>query len=338
MITAETFEKLSAGKVDPKLLDWINDELNLIEDDLTAQTASAVSLITSIGSHTLKSGGKRLRPAFVLVAAHATNLPFDAARARHCGCVMEMIHMASLIHDDVIDGSLTRRGQATAHSLFGTTESVLSGDVLLARSMALMAEDGDLAVTRIVSEAVVEVAEGEIRELGARGDFDIKEEDHLEILRLKTASFIRACCAVGAHIANAPAAMIEGLKSYGNHVGLAFQIADDLLDYRGKGLETGKPRAIDFRDGQMTLPLIRLISKISEEERLVLRSRFGNGISDDEIAMVSGWMDSRGAFTEVEEMANNEVRLAIEALHPLPDNPFKDLLKVVAEYVVRRTS
>lgn len=331
-----TLQAIALGTVDSSLLDWMNEEIDAVENELAGLISSPVALVAGVGRHTLRAGGKRLRPAFTMTAAAAIGRPYETSRARLYASVMEMIHMASLIHDDVIDGSLARRGQPTAHHVFGVTESVLSGDVLLARAMACMAKDGDVAVTRTVADAVVEVAEGEVRELAARGQFEISEEEHLEILSLKTASFIRACCEVGAQLAGADEDQRRGLRSFGEHVGLAFQMADDILDYRGKGSDTGKPAAMDFRDGQATLPLIYLRDTLSDEETLVLRSRFGNGVSDDEIRMICGWMETRGAFERVEEAARREVELGKAALLVLPESPYRDLMTSVADYVLSR--
>ncbi len=331
-----SLQNLGLAQIDPQLLDWMNSQIDAVERELAGLVSSPVSLVAGVGRHTLRAGGKRLRPAFTIVAAHAVGNPLEIKRTHLYGAVMEMIHMATLIHDDVIDESVTRRGQPTAHQVYGITQSVLSGDVLLAKAMAVMAQDGDVAVTRTVSEAAVEVAEGEVRELEARGNFDLTELEHLDILNLKTASFIRACCEVGGQLADASPEIRSALRAYGEHIGLAFQIADDILDYRGKGSETGKTSSIDFRDGQATLPLIRLKKHLSEEEERVLRSRFGNGVSDDEMRMICGWMETRGAFSEVEEFAIKEVELGKCALEPLPSSSYKDILVAVADYVLAR--
>lgn len=335
-MTTATLHQLSNGTIEPQLLDTIGHELEITESMLMDYTRSATDLITQVGQHTLKAGGKRLRPAFLITSALALGQNVDKDRVRKFACVMEMIHMASLIHDDVIDQSPLRRGLPTAHQLFGVTESVLSGDVLLARAMQIMAEDGDVETTRTVAAAVSEVTEGEVRELAARGNFDLTEAECYSILEAKTASFIRACCEAGAKIANGNESQVNALRTYGEKIGLAFQIVDDLLDYRGNGHETGKPLAIDFRDGQATLPLIRLKPKLSESEHQVLRLKFGNGVNDDEIRMISGWMESRGAFKEVELEANALVKSAVEALDSLPSNPFRNLLQAIAEYVLTR--
>ncbi len=311
-------------------------EVDLVEQELRRQMASRVALVEQVGSHTLAAGGKRLRPAFVTLAARATGLPYEPDRTRRLGACMEMIHMATLIHDDVIDNSATRRGKDTAATLFGNTSSILGGDVLLARAMVILAQDGDLEVIRTVSQSVVEMAEGEVRELETRNDFELNEADHLEILRLKTASFIQCCCEVGAMVAYAPAPLRDALRDFGYHVGMAFQIVDDLLDYRGDKAKTGKPLATDFREAQATLPLIYLRENLSEKESEVARMKFGSGVSDEEIRMICDWMETRGAFKMAESTAQDHVEAALEALSVLPPSPERDVLESVAAFVMNR--
>jgi octaprenyl-diphosphate synthase len=328
--------ELSNGKIKPELLMQVGEEVALVEAELDRQMHSDVDMVKNVSHHTLDAGGKRLRPAFVALSAKATGLPYDEARSRKIGACMEMIHMATLIHDDVIDNSATRRGKETASAVYGNTGSILAGDVLLAKAMRILAEDGDLAIIRTTSHSVVEMAEGEVRELETRLNFDLSQDEHLEILRLKTASFIQCCCEVGALIAGADEAVQKALHDYGHHVGMAFQIVDDLLDYRGDKAKTGKPIATDFREGQATLPLIALREKLSEQEASVARQKFGSGVTDDEIRMISGWMATRGSFRRAEEMANEHVAAALSALSILPETASRDLLETVAHYVVRR--
>ena len=335
-MTAQAFATLTRGQVDPETLDRIGREVALVEEELARRLTSGVALVDRVGGLTLNAGGKRLRPAFVALAAGATGLPFDPSRTRRLGAGLEMIHMATLIHDDVIDHAATRRGKPTAAAEVGNTASILSGDVLLARAMSLLAEDGDLDLIRTVSAAVVDMAEGEVREVEVRGRFDLSIEDHFDILRRKTASLVEACCEGGALVAHATSPMREALRSYGHHVGLAFQIVDDLLDYRGDPAKTGKPIATDFREGQATLPLILLRPKLSEAEAQNVRTKFGGGVSDDELRMFADWMETRGAFAEAERIAQDHVDAALRALESLPGTPDRDLLKTVAEYVVRR--
>lgn len=214
----------------------------------------------------------------------------------------------------------------------------MSGDVFLAKAMSLLASDGDVEVFRTVSDAVCEIAEGEVIELEARGDFDLDAEKHLEILRMKTASFIRCCCELGAIVGGATKAQREDLSLFGHHTGMAFQIADDLLDYRGDKVKTGKPIATDFRDGQATLPLIYLRDKLSEAESHIARRRFGGTVNDDEIRMICDWMDTRGAFAKAEDLANKHIATAHEKLDSFEDGLARDMLHAVADYVLARQS
>lgn len=322
------------GKVDPAALTQIAHEIAQVEDVLAREVGSRVKLVRDVAEHTLQAGGKRLRPALVSLAARSTGLPFDEARARRLGACMEMIHMATLIHDDVIDGAGTRRGKPTASAVFGNTAAILSGDVLLSKAMAILAEDGDLAIIRLVSKAVVELAEGEVRELETRGDLSLSTEDHFEILRLKTASFIEACCRTGARVAGASAEVEAALGTYGHHIGIAFQLVDDLIDYRGVHEQTGKPRATDFREGCPTLPLLALVPHLSASELGELEAAFGQ--PDGQFELIAGWMESRGAFATAESRADTEVVAAIRALDALTDSPERDLLTAVARFVRAR--
>jgi geranylgeranyl pyrophosphate synthase len=335
---APALSNYSNGRIDPELLSQISDEVASVEQELAAQVRSHVTMVDRVGRMTLLAGGKRLRPAFVGLAAKATGLPYDVERSRLLGASLEMIHMATLIHDDVIDNAETRRGKPTAASEFGNAGAILAGDSLLARAMLLLSRDGDVALVRVVAEAVVDVAQGEVRELEVRGNFDLDEAGHLEILRMKTASFIECCCEIGGMVAGAAPEVCRALKFYGHHVGMAFQIVDDLLDYRGDRSKTGKPNATDFREGQATLPLIYLREKMTEGELAMARSRFGNQPADDEIRMLVQWMDSRGAFARAERLARTHLDRALEALEGLPDSLSRDLLATVAEYVIQRES
>ncbi len=337
-MSVSSLEHLGRGRVDPALLSQITAEVEMVEAELLSQMASKVASVSGVGKLTLRAGGKRLRPALVTLSAQATGLPFDVARTRRLGACMEMIHMASLIHDDVIDNSSQRRGKPTAAAEFGNPIAILSGDVLLAKAMRLLSEDGDLEVINSVSQTVIEVAEGEVRELELRGDFELREKDHLEVLRLKTASFIQCCCDIGALVAGASADVRHALSMYGHHVGMAFQIVDDLLDYRGEGAKTGKPIATDFREAQATLPLIYLRPHLSDQETELVRKRFGNGVTESEIRMIVQWMDLRGAFSKSETLASDHLQNALDHLESLPESSSRKLLEAVAEYVISRSS
>ena len=292
--------------------------------------------VEDIGNHTFEAGGKRLRPLFVSLGARATGREYDADRVAALGACMEMIHMATLIHDDVVDGADVRRGRPTASAVHGNTASILCGDVMLARAMELLASDGDLELIRMVSKTVVEMATGEIMEVEARGDFDLGEAAHLEILRRKTATFIAACCKGGAIIAGGDNQTQQALADYGEAVGMGFQIADDLIDFRSSSEVSGKPRASDFREGCATLPLILLRPKLGADELLYLRSKFGNGVVEADLDTIGAWMSEREAFGGAESMALEFANSAQRALEPLENNGPTAMLSKLADLLIRR--
>ena len=307
-----------------------------VERVLKREVVSEVVAVRGSGEQTLLGGGKRLRPALAVIAARATGNSFDKKSLAHVGAALEMIHMATLIHDDVIDGADTRRGHPTASSIYGNTAAILSGDVLLAKAMNLLSRYSDIGIIEMVSRAVVEMAEGEVRELECRGEFELSEEEHMRVLRMKTAAFIECCCRVGCRMAGGSQEQEDGLGVYGHHLGLAFQVVDDLLDFRGDYAKTGKPIATDFREGQATLPLIYLLPSLNEQEAEFARRRFGNGITDDEVRVISDWMSERGAFDAASDRAESLVASANRGLASLPDSDDKLLLETVARFVVER--
>jgi len=324
------------GIADGQLIEQLSGTVKAVEEELHQLVKSQAPLVNAIGAHTLHAGGKRLRPAFLSLSAAATGREFDRQRAIKLGACLELVHMATLIHDDVVDHADLRRGKATAATVYGNAPSILSGDVFLARAMQGLAEDGDVEIIRTVAKSVVEIAEGEVSELAARGNFEVSLDEHLRILKMKTAAFIECCCGVGARIAGASDSVVKSLSSYGQHVGMAFQIADDLLDYRAKASETGKAPARDFREGCATLPLIALRSELTTEERSFVSSEFGTAASDDVVEMIEGWMNARGAYDFAERMAIEQSESAIAAIQDLPENSERNLLRSVAEYVVSR--
>lgn len=337
-MSAAAFFAALPGGVDSPLVTQLANVVGQVEEELHRQVGSEIPLVASVGRLTLEAGGKRIRPALAALSAAATQRPVDPSRLARIGACLEMIHMATLIHDDVIDEAATRRGKPTAASVHGNTASILSGDVLLAKAMCILAQDGDLHLIRIVSQAVVELAEGEVKEIDARGKFDLSMEEHLAVLRMKTAAFIECCCRAGAQVAHASPEETEAVAKYGHHLGMAFQIADDLLDFRGDSAKTGKPLATDFREAQATMPLLALIPDLTESEVAFVRGKFGNGVTDADLDMITGWMAERGAFTHTEEAAWTEARLAKQALEPLPPSPERDLLAALADFACGRES
>lgn len=337
-MSAAAFASQLETHVRPELLGRLAEEIRFVEQELERRLSSEVKLVEEAAKHTLHAGGKRLRPALVTLSAEATGLTFDPDRTRRLGACMEMIHMATLMHDDVIDRAGTRRGSETSAAKFGSTASILTGDVLLSKAMAILAEDGDLEIIRNVSRAVVDLAEGEVHELETRGRVDISKAEHFQILERKTATFIASCCQVGALAASAPPAVVDALGRYGRSMGMAFQIADDLLDYAADCETTGKPKWTDFGEGCATLPLILVWPDLSESDRTDFESAFGNCPDSSQASRLQNIMRSKGAFERAEAAACEFVAQALESLGALLETPARDLLATVADFVVWRKS
>lgn len=320
----------------PHVLDQVARDVAHVEEELERMVRSDVELVHRVASHTLQAGGKRLRPAIVAVCARAVSPSVDMNRVYRLGACLELIHMATLVHDDVIDHAATRRGKATAAIVFGNTASILSGDAMLAKAMATLAADGDLKIIRTVSEAVVELAEGEVAELHVRGDFDLTEAELMRILRMKTASIIRCCCQVGALIAGANERQFRALTEYGEHVGLAFQIIDDVIDYDSDANATGKRSGVDFREGTVTLPLIRLRDLLEPDAKRELANKFGNQVSETEMQQIVEALREGGAFESARAFARDHVQKAICAIDCLDPSPDRELLKSVGAFTIER--
>jgi octaprenyl-diphosphate synthase len=245
--------------------------------------------------------------------------------------------MATLVHDDVVDNTATRRGKPTANAVFGNGVAVLSGDYLLARAMRLLAMDGDLRIIRTVSEITIEMSEGEVMEIGATGRADLSLADYLEILRKKTAVFVEGCCRCGAILAGATDIVENALADYGYRLGMAFQIADDLLDYTGDPMITGKPRGSDLRDGRATLPFLLTLPLASEEERCTMLAAFGNADVDDAgVLAICEIIERYEAFDRTRDAAREHVEKAEEALQALAPSTAKDCFAALTDYVVQR--
>lgn len=310
--------------------------MDLVEAELEANASSVVALVEQVASSTLRAGGKRIRPALAIVSGLACDPETDTARLAKLAASLEMVHMATLVHDDVIDGSATRRGAPTAKSLFGVEAAVLSGDVLLAKAMRTLALDGDVEVIRMVSEAVVALAEGETLEIEVRGRFDLTVDELNQVVEMKTASLLRACCQVGAHVARADPVRFRALSSFGGRIGRAFQAVDDILDYVGDPERTGKAVGQDFREGQATLPLLLFRERADSNLLCWAESRFGHSPIDEDTAILVNHMDELGCFDEAWRQANAELELALADLDHLPAGPCREILATLADALVRR--
>ncbi len=337
-MSVRALEEAFGAHTPPEAVDALKRYVADVEEAIAHHAHSSSATAAKAGQSMLRAGGKRMRPMLAYLSARAVARPFAYERVVQIGAAIEMVHMATLMHDDVIDEADTRRGCPTASFLFGNTAAILSGDVLLAKAMQIMALDADRTILHSTSGAVLEMVEGEMRELEVRRVFDLTEEEHLRILSMKTAAFTEACCAVGGILAGAGPTELHALSLYGRRMGLAFQIADDVLDMSGDHTKTGKPRAIDFREGCATLPLILLRPMLNEEEEAFVRHKLGNGVTEDELDMLCSWMTERGAIEGAIQRAQTLADEAREALSVLPSTPERDVLVSVARMATTRES
>ena len=313
-----------------------------LEEDLAAVGAlirermqsEAAPRIPAVTAHLIEAGGKRLRPMLVLAAARLLGHsgPFHV----HLAVAVEFIHTATLLHDDVVDDSKQRRGRPTANLLWDNMSSVLVGDYLFARAFQLMVEPGNLRVLDILANASATISEGEVLQLVAARDLGTTEATYLKVIRGKTAALFSAATQAGAVIAGASAAEEEALREYGDALGIAFQIVDDLLDIEGTEA-IGKNRGDDLREGKLTLPVIRALAAASDEERAFWARVIGRGqVGEGDVERARELMERHGALASTRAEAETWVGRAKAALSRLPGHPLREMLGDLADYVVAR--
>jgi octaprenyl-diphosphate synthase len=304
----------------------------LIRDRMASKHAPRIPQVTA---HLVEAGGKRLRPMLTLAAARLCG--YDGPFHVHLAATVEFIHTATLLHDDVVDESHRRRGKPTANLLWDNKSSVLVGDYLFARSFQLMVETGSLRVLDILADASATIAEGEVLQLTASQDLATDEAIYLQVVRGKTAALFAAATEVGGVIAGAPAPQVAALRVYGDALGIAFQIVDDLLDYGGSAVVIGKNTGDDFRERKVTLPVIKAVAKASAEERAFWVRVIEKGVQvDGDLAQALRVMDHHGAMADARTDAMMWAARARDALAILPDHPVRTMLADIADYVVAR--
>lgn len=321
----------------PDYLTPIASELCRVDETISSELDSGVLMVREVTGHIFSAGGKRLRPGLVLLSGKACTSEDDGTHVIRVAAVAELIHMATLMHDDVIDDAESRRGRVTANRFWGNQVSVLTGDYMLARAFALLAEDGDIPVMKVLSQATVAMAEGEIRQIELRGDVQGLTEEYISIIAGKTAAFMSTCCRAGAICAHAPSGIEESLAEYGLNVGLAFQITDDLLDLVGDPMLTGKPVGGDLRDGKVTLPVILAMQRAEETESCRIRNILSSGNpSQSDFDYIQSAVEKAGAIEAARETASRYATKAINETRKLPPSPFRDALQVLAEATLHR--
>lgn len=305
---------------------------SLIRERMVSKHAPRIPEVTA---HLVEAGGKRLRPMLTLAAAHICG--YEGRYHLNLAATVEFIHTATLLHDDVVDESGQRRGRPTANLLWDNKSSVLVGDYLFSRSFQLMVETGSLRVLDILSNASATIAEGEVLQLTASTDLKTTEEIYMQVVRGKTAALFAAATEVGGVIADAPDAHVAALFDYGDALGIAFQIVDDLLDFQGDQGTIGKNVGDDFRERKLTMPLIKAVARANPEERefWVRTIEKGKQIEGD-LEHAIELLQEHNALMDTSIVARSEATRAKAALAPLPNHPIKDMLIDLADYVVER--
>lgn len=310
-------------------LDAVN---TLIATRMASRHAPRIPQVTA---HLVDAGGKRLRPMLTLAAARLCG--YDGPYHVHLAATVEFIHTATLLHDDVVDESEQRRGRPTANLLWDNKSSVLVGDYLFSRSFQLMVECGSLRVLDILANASATIAEGEVLQLTAAQDIATSEDVYLQVVRGKTAALFAAATEVGGVIANQDETIVDALRTYGDALGIAFQMADDLLDWQGDAAVTGKNVGDDFRERKLTLPLIRAIAAGGDADRDFWTRTVEKGDQrDGDLDMARRLLDQHGALDSTRATAVDWADQARAALAPLPDHDLTRLLGDLADYVVSR--
>lgn len=317
-----------------ELLSPIADDMSAVNAVIRDRLNSEVVLIRTIGDYIIGAGGKRLRPALVLLIAK--NLGYQGDKHAVMAAVVEFIHTATLLHDDVVDDSDLRRGKSTANAVFGNPASVLVGDYLYSRAFEMMVEVNSMDIMRVMAEATTVISEGEVLQLLNVNDPDVTEERYLQVVRFKTAKLFEAAGRAGAILTGATDIQQEAAAAYGRHLGTAFQLIDDLLDYSGNAETLGKTVGDDLREGKPTLPLLRVMSVGTDEQKKLIRHAIETG--DADFVAVANAIQGTDALEHTKKAAEAEIELAIEALSDLPDNEIRAVLTKVAGLSLNRDS
>jgi octaprenyl-diphosphate synthase len=295
---------------------------------------SRVALVEEISNYLIGAGGKRLRPLLVLLAANACD--YKADKHINLAAVIEFLHTAMLLHDDVVDESDLRRGRKTVNATWGNPASVLVGDFLHSRAFEMMVDIGDMRVMEILSRATNTIAEGEVQQLGNIRNPDTTEASYLQVITRKTAMLFEAASHSGAVLAGANAEAEQALRGYGLHLGLAFQLIDDILDYEGTTENLGKNVGDDLAEGKVTLPLIVAMRNGDEAQRSCIRAAIlGGDVSD--LDQLLETVKATGGLQYANDMARTEIDMALDCLAPLPCSAFKEAMQTLAKFAVERS-
>ena len=329
--------KKSANSAYLELKNSLGDKLQKVENLIQEKLKSEVNLIQKMSNHHLRSGGKRLRALLTLESAKLTGYKEDNRDINLAACV-ELIHSATLLHDDVIDESELRRGVKTTNSVWGNQSSILVGDYLLSRCFEMMVEDGDLEVLKLLSSTSSKIAQGEVLQLQHKGEADLLEETYIDIINLKTASLFSAAAKTGACLSGSNEKEKKALESYGRNLGLAFQIADDALDFYAKEKLFGKEIGKDFFEGKVTLPMIIIFQKGNKEEKnflneIMKKEKRTEYDFSNTLSLINKYKAVEATFKKAEYFVN----VSYDALAIFPDNEDKKILQNLTSFSLNRS-
>ncbi|KAB2968320.1 MAG: octaprenyl diphosphate synthase [Zoogloea sp.] len=311
----------------------IAEDMKALDAVIRDRLYSDVVLIRQVAEYIIGSGGKRLRPAMVLFTAGAAG--YTGSYHRELAAVVEFIHTATLLHDDVVDESELRRGNKTANAMFGNAASVLVGDFLYSRAFQMMVGADNMKVMRVLADATNVIAEGEVLQLLNCHDADVEVEGYLRVIRYKTAKLFEAAARLGGILGNVGEELEDKLAAFGMHIGTAFQLIDDVLDYSGEEADTGKHIGDDLAEGKPTLPLIHVMKHGNPEQAACVRKAIESGGRDDFPAVLAA-IRATGALEETRRVAEAEAQLALEALSALPPSIFRESLIELSKFAVAR--
>ena len=323
-----------APSLDP-IMALVANGMNNVNSVILDRMQSRIPLIPELAGHLIAGGGKRMRPMLTLACAEL--LQYPGTRHHKLAAAVEFIHTATLLHDDVVDGSGMRRGRRTANIIWGNSASVLVGGFLFSRSFELMVEDGSLKVLKILSNASAVIAEGEVSQLTAQRRIETDESHYLDIIGAKTAALFAAACRISAVVAERDEAQELALDAYGRNLGIAFQLVDDAIDYESDGATMGKDAGDDFRDGKVTLPVILAYARGEEADRAFWKAAIaGHKTSDEDLAHATQLLRDTGAMADTMARARHYGQRAIDALGAFANGQAKAALTEAVEFAIAR--
>jgi octaprenyl-diphosphate synthase len=313
----------------------LKNKLSCVEEELHAIMQKEGGIIQDGGKYIFQSGGKRIRPILLILTSTLCNYQGDADIL--FAQIIEMVHTATLVHDDIIDGSHERRGKPAAHIAYGNNLTVLLGDYFFSKAMDMAIEYGNQKLLHILSQTMLQMIQGEILDLAHNWDVTLSESKLIEIIEKKTAYLFSICTQIPAVLSNAPSPIEETLKHFGFNLGVAFQLIDDLLDYTSHDTILGKPTGIDLKEGKITLPLLYMLHKASEQELLPVLAPMKNADYEHiDHAMLISLLQKYEAFDYAKQKAQSYAETALSSLDPLPENTYKSLLMNLVKFIISR--